>query len=82
MGATAAADPAVPAATPGGARIIPFPGHGSAEAAPHVPAAPARDSIRWALVRSARARMAADFYDRPRVRERIADALLLELLSP
>jgi hypothetical protein len=43
---------------------------------------PPGDSIRWTRVRAARARMASEFYDRPLVRERIADALLLEILSP
>lgn len=82
MSASAAADPAAPATPRPGARILPFPEHGSAEAAPHDPMIPAGDPIRWARVRTARERMAADFYDRPLVRERIADALLLELLSP
>ena len=81
--ASAAAGPAVPGAALPGARIIPFPEGGSAEAAaPRDTMIPPEDSIRWARVRTARERMAADFYDRPVVRERIAAALLQDLLSP
>jgi len=64
------------------ARILPFPilaiaGRGrrpvSGIAAPDDP------GVRWALVTSARARLAAGYYDRPNVRWRIADAVLREI---
>ena len=78
-----ASAPDAPATAPKAARILPFPERGSAEAAPpHATVIPPGDSIRWTRVRAARARMASEFYDRPLVRERIADALLLEILSP
>jgi hypothetical protein len=37
------------------------------------------DGVRWARVNAARARIAAGYYDRENVRERLLDALLEEL---
>ena len=47
--------------------------------------APRRDDpggVRWARVNAARARIAAGYYDRENVRERLLDALLDELTEP
>ncbi len=38
--------------------------------------------VRWARVNAARARIAAGYYDRENVRERLLDALLEELTEP
>jgi len=66
------------------ARILPFPlpphgiaGHGRRPARDIV--APDDSGIRWPLVMSARARLAARYYDRPSVRRRIAGAVLREI---
>lgn len=47
--------------------------------------APRRDDsggVRWARVNAVRARIAAGYYDRENVRERLLDALLDELAGP
>jgi hypothetical protein len=38
--------------------------------------------VRWARVNAVRARIAAGYYDRENVRERVLDALLDELTGP
>lgn len=38
--------------------------------------------VRWARVNAVRARIAAGYYDRENVRERVLDALLDELIEP
>ena len=38
--------------------------------------------VRWARVNAARARIAAGYYDRESVREKLLDALLEELTEP
>ncbi|MBI5709967.1 MAG: hypothetical protein HZC42_06630 [Candidatus Eisenbacteria bacterium] len=40
---------------------------------------PAVARVRWARVETARARIAAGYYDRAEIRERLADAVLEEL---
>ena len=69
------------------ARIIPLPlvRHGKADGLQHpAPALRARNDalVRKSLVASARARLAAGYYDLPHVRGRIVDALLREIQSP
>ena len=69
---------------PATARILPFPidPRGLAtRGRPSAPdtAVPDDSGVRWPLVMSARARLAAGYYDRPNVRCRIADAVLREI---
>ena len=66
------------------ARILPFPipAHGIAGRGQRPVSGivtPDEAEVRWALVTSARARLAAGYYDRPNVRWRIADAVLREI---
>jgi hypothetical protein len=45
-------------------------------------AAPGPEPIRWSRVRTARARVAAGYYDRADVMERLATAVLAEIEHP
>jgi hypothetical protein len=38
--------------------------------------------VRWSKVKTARARIAADYYERGEVKDRVLDALMDELLKP
>lgn len=40
------------------------------------------ESVRWSRVKTARARIAADYYERGEVKDRVLDALMDELLRP
>ena len=40
------------------------------------------ESVRWSKVKTARARIAADYYERGEVKGRVLDALMDELLRP
>jgi len=40
------------------------------------------ESVRWSRVKTARARIAADYYERGEVKDRVLDALMDELLKP
>jgi hypothetical protein len=51
------------ASTPARPATVPFPG----------------PAVRWSRVQSARARIAAEYYDRGEVRDRLVEALLSEL---